>query len=276
MATHQFDTEIAEIYGVNAAILLNNIAFWVQKNAANDVNFFEGRYWTYNSVSAFSKLFPYLSKSQITTALKKLEGEGIIQTGNFNQSAYDRTTWYAFTDKGEQLLRNGDSENLFSIYKKSEMENKKIENGNIRNEEPIPDNKPYDINSDRKPVKKQKKGYAAIISAYTNNEDFQAAIYAFIEQRKANKCVMTDRALEMLLHKLDGLSSSDDEKIQILNEATINGWKSVYPLKKGSEKDAGNGNIEVPGLHREHVDTYEQDYLAVLDAVDRACTFHSE
>lgn len=49
-----------------------------------------------------------------------------------------------------------------------------------------------------------------------------------------------------------------------------------YDNKKGSEKNAGNGNIEIPGLHREHVDTYEQDYLAVLDAVDRACTFHSE
>lgn len=49
-----------------------------------------------------------------------------------------------------------------------------------------------------------------------------------------------------------------------------------YDNKKGSDKNAGSGNIEVPGLHREHVDTYEQDYLAVLDAVDRACTFHSE
>lgn len=49
-----------------------------------------------------------------------------------------------------------------------------------------------------------------------------------------------------------------------------------YDNKKGSEKNAGNGNIEIPGLHRDHVDTYEQDYLAVLDAVDRACTFHSE
>ncbi len=266
MATHQFDTEIAEIYGVNAAILLNNIAFWIQKNAANDANFFEGRYWTYNSVSAFSKLFPYLSKSQITTALKKLESEGIIQTGNFNQSAYDRTTWYAITDKGKQLLRNGDSENQFPIYKKSEMENKKIENGNIRNEEPIPDNKPY-VNSDRKPVKKQKKGYAAIISAYTENVDLQSAIYGFIEQRKANKCVMTDRALEMLLHKVDTLSTNDSEKIQILNEATISGWKSVYPLKKGSEKNAGSGNkdYEIPGLHRDHVDTYEDDFRRVLE-----------
>lgn len=49
-----------------------------------------------------------------------------------------------------------------------------------------------------------------------------------------------------------------------------------YDNKKGSDKNAGNGNIEIPGLHREHVDTYEQDYLAVLEAVDRACTFHSD
>ena len=34
---HLFDVDIASQYGVNAAILLENIGFWVKQNEANEV-----------------------------------------------------------------------------------------------------------------------------------------------------------------------------------------------------------------------------------------------
>ena len=92
---HQFDPEIAKLVGVNAAVIYQNIVWWTQKNAANERHFYEGRYWTYNSVKAFESLFPYLTAKQIRSALLKLEDEGLIASGNFNQSAYDRTKWYS-------------------------------------------------------------------------------------------------------------------------------------------------------------------------------------
>ena len=124
---HSFDVDIAVEYGILEAILLNNLWFWIKKNEANKVNYFDNDYWTYNSVRAFGELFPYVSQKQIQTALKHLENEGLIKTGNYNKSTYDRTLWYAFDTQGK------------SIMQKSKMEVPKKENGLVKNVEPIPD-----------------------------------------------------------------------------------------------------------------------------------------
>lgn len=139
MAEHHFDVDVAAEYGINAAVILYNINFWIEKNEANGANFHDGNYWTYNSVKAFKKQFRYLSEKAINTALKKLEIEGIIVTGNYNNSAYDRTKWYALTDRGKALCRNGES-----ICQKGEMEETEKANGFHENGEPIPDSKPDD------------------------------------------------------------------------------------------------------------------------------------
>ena len=132
---HFFDARIAQKYGVNCAVILQNIWHWVQKNEANGVNFYDGDYWTYNSTKAFSVLFPYLSAKQIETALKKLREEGIIKTGNYNAVKYDRTLWYAITKKGKSILHFDG------------METDKTSNGNCGNVRPIP-NINTDINTD--------------------------------------------------------------------------------------------------------------------------------
>ncbi len=106
--THQFDAEIAALYGVNCAVILQNIYFWIKKNEANRENFYDGYYWTYNSTKALKELFPYLSQRQIETALAKLKEEGIIITGNYNPVKYDRTLWYAITEKGKSILHTGE------------------------------------------------------------------------------------------------------------------------------------------------------------------------
>lgn len=124
---HSFDVEIAKEYGLKGAILLNNLWFWIEKNKANEVHYYDGTYWTYNSVKAFNKLFPYLSERQINNTLKILKDKGIIQTGNYNKSAYDRTMWYAFTKMG------------VSIMQKCKMEDAKMSNGYVENVKPIPD-----------------------------------------------------------------------------------------------------------------------------------------
>jgi hypothetical protein len=91
---HHFDIEDAKKYGIVEAVILHNIRFWIMKNKANNTHLHDGEYWTYNSVSAFTELFPYLTKDQIRRALESLENAGAIKTGNYNQSPYDRTKWY--------------------------------------------------------------------------------------------------------------------------------------------------------------------------------------
>lgn len=98
MSRHSFEPKIAAQVGLNAAVLYQNLTFWVEKNQANRRNLREGRYWTYNSIAAFAELFPYLTEKQIRTALDKLSNAGLILKGQFSDDRYDRTTWYTLGD----------------------------------------------------------------------------------------------------------------------------------------------------------------------------------
>ena len=102
--TYSFDTELAQKLGVNEAILLQNIVFWLLKNKANNSNYYDGRYWTYNSHKAFKELFPFWTENQIRRILESLFEKGVILKGDYNSSPYDKTKWYALSDKYAYLI----------------------------------------------------------------------------------------------------------------------------------------------------------------------------
>ena len=108
-----FDSEVAKVVGVDGAIMLNNLNFWIIKNEANGKHFYDGNYWTYNSIDAFTKIFDFWSKRQIERILKNLKEKEFIITGNYNKQQYDRTVWYALTEKGKALLRSNPHEYSF-------------------------------------------------------------------------------------------------------------------------------------------------------------------
>lgn len=142
---HSFDTKVAEKVGVNCAIILNNLYYWIEKNRANGKNYYDGYYWTYNSTKAFSQLFPYFSQRQIETALKKLRDEEYIITGNYNEFKYDRTLWYAITKKGACILQN------------CEMNATSMSNGSDEKGEPIPNGKPNGKPNGNKEINKERE-----------------------------------------------------------------------------------------------------------------------
>lgn len=220
---HSFDIAIAKKYGVHSAVLLNNIYFWVEKNKANNVNFEDGTYWVYCSKKAFAELFPYMTQRQIDYALKKLINDEILITGNYNKLCYDKTLWYALTEKGYSILQNCNIENTDlcnEIVQKCELTTNKIV-------EPIPDIK-KDIKKDIK--EDIKETYKSILNDYTDNIDLLDALNGFVEMRKKMKG-FTTRALELALKKLDKLGTTTEEKIAIVNQSVMNGWKAFYPLK---------------------------------------------
>lgn len=98
-----FDGDIAKEYGVNEAIMITNLQFWIAKNKACEKHFYNGHWWTYNSKAALTKLFPFWSVQTIKTILNHLKEKGVIITGNYNKNAYDKTLWYAFADEEKWL-----------------------------------------------------------------------------------------------------------------------------------------------------------------------------
>lgn len=103
---HSFDMDVAVRYGIEEAIILKHIAFWVFKNTLSQTNFHDGRYWTYNSYQTLSELFPYMTKRKIRYAISNLEENGLIVSANYNQKNFDQTKWYSLTDFGEEVARN--------------------------------------------------------------------------------------------------------------------------------------------------------------------------
>lgn len=94
----QFDGDVAEKYGVDEATFLAYVYFWTKTNKANEVNFYDGRYWTYNTQKAFVELFPFWSRRTIQRILKNCEEAGLLLVGNYNAKTTDQTRWYALSD----------------------------------------------------------------------------------------------------------------------------------------------------------------------------------
>lgn len=274
---HSFDVKIAAEYGIECAILLKNIFFWVEKNRANGKHFYDDAYWTYNSVKAFSELFPYITEKKIRTALKKLESCGLIKTGNYNKSAYDRTTWYTVTDEGKSILLK---ENFH--LPSGKMEDTKKENEFTPKGEPIPDintviethdDKTQYINkgSGRAKPKNKRETYVSLIDDYTDNEQLREALVYYVDMRLENpKDAFTPRALQLAFPKLDDLSNGDMRcKIDIVNQSVEKGWKGFFKLrdekengKKGDKNESGGQAEEYKGYVQR---LYEAGFRADFD-----------
>lgn len=200
--THTFDVEIARRYGVNAAVIFQNILYWCEHNRANGRNEHDGLYWTYNSRKAFAELFPYLSERQIKTALDKLVENGLIAVGCFNDDNRDRTLWYAVTKVGYCILQNRD-------LHIAEMSN--ANDGNVR---PLPDNKPQmenpDINEgearaqEDPPTVDQAKEYADSIGYTGFNAEAFVNHYAAKGWRSGGSPIVDWRAMVRVWRARDG------------------------------------------------------------------------
>ena len=92
---YSFNTQHAVQYGLDEAVMLHNLLFWLAKNKANGSNIHDGKVWTFNSASAFAELFPFWKERKIARILLSLEGQGAIESGCYNKAGYDKTKWYS-------------------------------------------------------------------------------------------------------------------------------------------------------------------------------------
>ena len=123
---HCFKVALAKEFGIEEAIFIDEFYYLIRNNKANDRNFYDGRYWTYNSLKAYADKFSYLNAGKIKRTINNLIEKGILMKGNYNANQYDRTNWYAFTDFGQ------------SIVQKCYIDELKMTNGRVENGPPIP------------------------------------------------------------------------------------------------------------------------------------------
>lgn len=138
---YRFDVDHARKWGVDEAIMLHNLIFWLRKNKAKGKNFHDGHYWTYNTYEKWAKVLPFWTANQIKRIVSSLTTQGVILTSNHNKMKYDRTLWYALTD--EKLLDQPEKKTSKSIGENDQMDESKGSDGSGETATPIPDDKPY-------------------------------------------------------------------------------------------------------------------------------------
>lgn len=105
----------------------------------------------------------------------------------------------------------------------------------------------YNNDNNKKESKKEKAAkktsYDEILSCVTDVE-LREMYLEYIKMRKMIKAPMTDRALTMLIKKVNELEPEDlDRQKKLLETAILNNWKSVYPLKEEKANTSG-GTID--------------------------------
>lgn len=87
------DRELAKAFGLNEAIVLQQLNYWLNGKSAKLIN---GRKWIYNSYKQWQKdNFPFWSLATVRRAIENCEKKGLIITGNFNKAGFDKTKWYS-------------------------------------------------------------------------------------------------------------------------------------------------------------------------------------
>lgn len=162
--------------------------------------------------------FCQCSKTKVSTAIRKLIDCGYIYVQNFDGRKREL----------KSRLSNFERQNIKNCT--AEYHNLKESNTDINT----------DNNTNNKLSKKERKSksksYDEQIAEYTQNEDLQNALKAFLQMRSFIKKPMTEYALKLMLKKLDEIGNTDDTKIAILNQSITNNWQCIFPLKDGNTK----------------------------------------
>ena len=84
-----------ELGNLNEAVFVQQLHYWLENKKQAGKNYFDGRYWVYNSYGEWLKQFPWMSISTLRRTINSLTEKGYIIRGDYNQKKMDHTIWYS-------------------------------------------------------------------------------------------------------------------------------------------------------------------------------------
>ena len=106
----KFRKNIAFFCGINAAVVAEYL--WEQLNEQHktqSTTFKYEHYWVRCSQLMMTGEFPFMSKHMVKDAVDLLIEKNILRKDHFNDSRFDRTNWYSFTNYGVKLMKEGEA-----------------------------------------------------------------------------------------------------------------------------------------------------------------------
>ena len=137
---HTFRTDIATLFGVDCATLLDIIKTQVQFSWVSSINYYDNKYWFSITAKKLQKLLPFFTIAKIHSIIKKLKEYDLIEIGDYNTKKSDKTEWFTLTEKSKAFY-NGDS----SYFGVSDTD-KFIQ---LSKAMPLKDSKPIKVNKNR-------------------------------------------------------------------------------------------------------------------------------
>ena len=113
--------------------------------------------------------------------------------------------------------------------------------------------------TETKKEKQKEKAGIFLLEDYTDNAELLEALRGFVEMRKKIKAPLTEHAFSLLLKKLDGMGSTDEEKAAIVNQSVMNSWKGLFPLKQEVRQHGTGRNDSRAALEERYQDFHDAD-----------------
>ena len=96
---------LAKELGLHEALVLQQVNYWIEINKKAGRNFYDGHYWTYNSLKAWQENdFSYMSFDMVRKTFSGLEKSGYLLVGYYNRDGRDRTKWYTINEERLEAL----------------------------------------------------------------------------------------------------------------------------------------------------------------------------
>ena len=185
--------------------------------------------WIYLLLNATHKEYPAIFKGEKITLKpgQLLTGRKSIAEKLAIQESKVKRILTSFENDQQIDRQRGNKNSLISIVRWSEYQECDQQNDQqMTNKRPTSDQQ-VTTNKNVKNVRMKE-----CKNIYIEPPELNDAILSFIEFRKKVKKPMTNRAVSLLIGKLNKLTPNTDEQIEILEQSIMNGWLSIYPLKE--------------------------------------------
>lgn len=213
-------------YGVEQAIVLRHLRYWVEINMANRRNLEDGRHWTYNSAEALTQIFPFWNRRKIARLLDGLENAGAIASGCYNRNPSNRTKWYTtqtqvdpLADLTNQPLVKSDQSTLdrsdqSTIEQISNTDGKQLER--------------------QEPAQDSPESTTGIKQELVEADGFTEAWADYVKHRRQMRKKINDVSGSRLKKKINQYPPED--VIMALHASVESGWTGVFPEKYANAK----------------------------------------
>lgn len=158
--------------------------------------------------------------------LKQLVNNGYIEVEQVKENGRFSHNVYTICSTILPCPKISDTENI--VHDRMDTNNNNNNNNNN-----------FNINKENKKERKKENSFDEILKN-VENSDLKELYIEYIKMRKLIKKPMTDRALRMLMKKVNDLEpNSIDRQKKLLENAIVSNWLSVYPLKDNGTYSTG-------------------------------------